>query len=137
MARRLARDDAARNRRHEIVSLPLRIRSVGDAVGAAADLAGIATDESAASSAERDARERAQAVRLDRRDHARELIAGHRGLLPGGGLPLAGQVATDTAEGLGHFRGGARLRTEKQALRPGQWQRHNNNPRGLLPSATI
>lgn len=58
MARRLARDDAARNRRHEIVSLPLRIRSVGDAVGAAADLAGIATDESAASSAERDARER-------------------------------------------------------------------------------
>ncbi len=58
MARRLARDEAARNRRHEVISLPLKIRSVGLAIGAAADLAGIADEESAASSTERDQRER-------------------------------------------------------------------------------
>jgi DNA polymerase-3 subunit delta' len=50
MARRLARDEGARNRRHEIISLPLRIRGVGDAVGAAADLASIADAEAGASS---------------------------------------------------------------------------------------
>lgn len=60
LARRLALDESARNRRHEIVSLPLKIRTVGDAVGAAADLAGIADEESAARSAERDAAERAR-----------------------------------------------------------------------------
>jgi len=58
MARRLARDEAARNRRHEVISLPLKIRSVGLAIGAAADLAGIADEESAASTTERDQRER-------------------------------------------------------------------------------
>jgi len=58
MARRLARDEGARNRRHEIVTLPLKIRSVGDAVGAAADLASIADQEAGASSADRDAAER-------------------------------------------------------------------------------
>lgn len=58
MARRLARDEGARNRRHEIVSLPLRIRGVADAVGAAADLAGIADEEAGASGAARDGRER-------------------------------------------------------------------------------
>ena len=58
MARRLARDEGARNRRHEIISLPLRIRGVGDAVGAAADLASIAEAEAGASSATRDAAER-------------------------------------------------------------------------------
>ena len=58
MARRLARDEAARNRRHEVISLPLKIKSVGLAIGAAADLAGIADEESAASSTERDQRER-------------------------------------------------------------------------------
>jgi DNA polymerase-3 subunit delta' len=62
LARRLALDESARNRRHEIVSLPLRIRNVGDAVGAAADLAGIADDESAARSAERDAAERTRLI---------------------------------------------------------------------------
>lgn len=60
LARRLARDEKARNRRHEIVTLPLKIRSVADAVGAAADLAGIADDESAARAAERHAAERAR-----------------------------------------------------------------------------
>ena len=58
MARRLARDEGARNRRHEVISLPLRIRGVGDAVGAAADLASIAEAEAGASSATRDAAER-------------------------------------------------------------------------------
>jgi DNA polymerase-3 subunit delta' len=57
-ARRLARDEGARNRRHEIISLPLRIRGVGDAVGAAADLASIADAEAGASSSSRDAAER-------------------------------------------------------------------------------
>ncbi len=60
LARRLARDESARNRRHEIISLPLRIRTVGDAVGAAADLAGISDEESSARAAERDAAERAR-----------------------------------------------------------------------------
>ncbi|MGV1009938.1 MAG: DNA polymerase III subunit delta' [Dermatophilaceae bacterium] len=60
LARRLARDESARNRRHEIVTLPLKIRTVGDAVGAAADLAGIADEESAARGAEREAAERAR-----------------------------------------------------------------------------
>ncbi len=58
MARRLARDEGARNRRHEIVSLPMRIRGVGDAVGAAADLAGIADDEAGSAAGERDVAER-------------------------------------------------------------------------------
>ncbi|MEI2732994.1 MAG: DNA polymerase III subunit delta' [Dermatophilaceae bacterium] len=58
LARRLARDEAARNRRHEVVSLPLKIRSVGDAVGAAADLASIADDEAGATASERHAAER-------------------------------------------------------------------------------
>jgi DNA polymerase-3 subunit delta' len=58
MARRLARDEAARNRRHEIVTLPLRIRGVGDAIGAAADLAGIAEEEAGAAAASRDEAER-------------------------------------------------------------------------------
>lgn len=60
LARRLALDERARNRRHEIVSLPLKIRTVGDAVGAAADLAGIADEESASRAAERDGAERAR-----------------------------------------------------------------------------
>ncbi len=60
LARRLARDDDARRRRREVVQMAGRIRSVPDAVGAAADLASIATEESGASSAERDAAERAR-----------------------------------------------------------------------------
>jgi DNA polymerase-3 subunit delta' len=58
LARRLALDEGARNRRHEVISLPLKIRTVGDAVGAAADLAGIADEENTASAATRDAAER-------------------------------------------------------------------------------
>lgn len=60
LARRLARDEGARIRRRGVISLPTQIRTIGDAVGAAADLAGIADEESAASSAERDAAERSR-----------------------------------------------------------------------------
>ncbi len=60
LARRLARDEGARIRRHEIISLAAKIRSVGDAVGAAADLDSIAKDEALAASTERDSGERAR-----------------------------------------------------------------------------
>jgi DNA polymerase III subunit delta' len=58
LARRLARDEDARIRRRDVIAMPARIRTIGDAVAAAADLASIADEESAASSAERDAAER-------------------------------------------------------------------------------
>jgi DNA polymerase-3 subunit delta' len=58
LARRLARDEGARNRRHDVISLAAKIRSVGDAVGAAADLDSIAKEEAVAASTERDAGER-------------------------------------------------------------------------------
>lgn len=58
LAARLARDEHARIRRHEVLTLAPRIRTVGDAIGAAADLHSIAADESAAGSAERDTAER-------------------------------------------------------------------------------
>jgi DNA polymerase-3 subunit delta' len=60
LARRLARDEGARNRRHEVISLAAKIRSVGDAVGAAADLDSIARDEAGAASTERDIPEKAR-----------------------------------------------------------------------------
>jgi len=58
LARRLARDESARIRRHDVIGLATKIVSVGSAIDAAADLSTIATEESAASSAERDAAER-------------------------------------------------------------------------------
>jgi DNA polymerase-3 subunit delta' len=58
LARRLARDESARIRRRDVVGLAVRIRGVGDAVGAAADLASIAEEESTAAAAERDGAER-------------------------------------------------------------------------------
>jgi len=60
LARRLARDEGARNRRHEVISLPAKIGSVGDAVGAAADLDAIAKEEAGAASTERDVLEKAR-----------------------------------------------------------------------------
>ncbi len=60
LARRLARDEGARIRRRDVLALAGRIRTVGDAVAAASDLASIATQEQTASSAERDASERAR-----------------------------------------------------------------------------
>ena len=58
LARRLARDEGARIRRRDVIALAGQIRGVGHAVNAAADLAAIATEESSASSTERDAAER-------------------------------------------------------------------------------
>lgn len=60
LARRLACNEGARIRRHEVITLAARIRSVGDAVGAAADLDSIAKEEALASSNERDVAERSR-----------------------------------------------------------------------------
>ena len=59
LARRLARDEEARNRRHEILVLSSKIRTVGDAIDAAEAIASIAGDEGQADLAERAAAERA------------------------------------------------------------------------------
>ncbi len=53
IARRLARDEEARRRRDRTVRMPLRIRSVSDAVMAAAELVELSTAEATASSTER------------------------------------------------------------------------------------
>ncbi|WP_018157176.1 DNA polymerase III subunit delta' [Demetria terragena] len=58
LARRLARDEGARTRRRNTLHLAVGIRSLGEAMSAAANLASIASEESGASSAERDAAER-------------------------------------------------------------------------------
>jgi DNA polymerase-3 subunit delta' len=58
LARRLARDEGARIRRRDVISLAGRIHGVGDAIGAAADLASIADEESTAAASERDSTER-------------------------------------------------------------------------------
>ena len=60
LARRLARDEGARIRRRTVISLPGKIRTIGDAIGAAADLATITDEESTAASTERDAAQRAR-----------------------------------------------------------------------------
>ncbi|MEO8557166.1 MAG: DNA polymerase III subunit delta' [Actinomycetota bacterium] len=60
LARRLARDEGARKRRREVIALAGKICSVGDAIGAAADLAGIAKEEAGASSNERDGAEKSR-----------------------------------------------------------------------------
>ncbi|MGL4178262.1 MAG: DNA polymerase III subunit delta' [Dermatophilaceae bacterium] len=64
LARRLARDERARARRGDVVALATRITGVGEAMGAAADLVGIATEESQAAAGERDAAERARLLEL-------------------------------------------------------------------------
>ncbi|MDO5698136.1 MAG: DNA polymerase III subunit delta' [Dermatophilus congolensis] len=60
LARRFARDEGARIRRRDTVKLATRIHSTVDAVGAAADLASIAGEESSAATTERDQAERAK-----------------------------------------------------------------------------
>jgi DNA polymerase-3 subunit delta' len=62
LARRLARDEGARIRRRDVVTLPLRIRGVGDAVLLAGELVETAAEEAKASTAERDSAEREQLV---------------------------------------------------------------------------
>jgi DNA polymerase III subunit delta' len=62
LARRLARDEGARIRRRDVVTLPLRIRGVGDAVLHAGELVETAAEEAKASTAERDAAERERLI---------------------------------------------------------------------------
>lgn len=64
LARRLARDENARIRRHDVITLASKIRTVGDAIDAASDLSTIATEESQASSAERDAAEKSKLLEI-------------------------------------------------------------------------
>ena len=64
LARRLARDEGARIRRHDVISMATKIVGVGDAIGAAADLAQIADEESSSSGAERDAAERTRLLEV-------------------------------------------------------------------------
>ena len=64
LARRLARDEGARIRRRDVISLAGRIHGVGDAIGAAADLASIADEESTAAATERDTAEKQRLMEL-------------------------------------------------------------------------
>ncbi|HLT84145.1 MAG TPA: DNA polymerase III subunit delta' [Phototrophicaceae bacterium] len=63
VARRLATDPDARARRRSILTVPSRIRGVGDAVLAAAELVELAQAEGKAATEERDAAERAELLR--------------------------------------------------------------------------
>lgn len=62
-ARALARDDATRRRRHEVVQLPLKLTSLGACLASAANLHDIAKEEADALTGEHDAREKQE---LDR-----------------------------------------------------------------------
>ena len=64
LARRLARDEHARIRRHDVITLSTKIVGVGEAIGAASDIMTIATEEAAAASGERDAAEKARLLEL-------------------------------------------------------------------------
>ena len=59
-AKALARDEATRNRRREVASLPGRLRTVGDAMRAAANLLEAAKEEADATTGMLDAREKAE-----------------------------------------------------------------------------
>ncbi|MDO8143345.1 MULTISPECIES: DNA polymerase III subunit delta' [unclassified Isoptericola] len=63
MARRLARDPEARQRRADVLRIARRIRGVPDAVLAAADLVEVAKAEAAAATTERDAAEKSELLR--------------------------------------------------------------------------
>jgi DNA polymerase-3 subunit delta' len=63
LARRLARDAGARDRRSSVLSLARRIRGVGDAVLAAGELVELAQAEAKAATEERDAGEKAELLR--------------------------------------------------------------------------
>ncbi len=64
IARRLARDPAARARRDQVLALATEIRGVGDAVLAAADLVAVAEEDAKASTEERDVEERNALLRM-------------------------------------------------------------------------
>ena len=63
LARRLARDPEARERRRRLLAVPTSIRGVGDAVLAAADLIEISTADARKATEERDAAERTELLR--------------------------------------------------------------------------
>ncbi len=63
LARRLARDEAARQRRTAVLALAQRIRGVGDAVLAAGELVDLAQSEAKSATEERDAAEKAELLR--------------------------------------------------------------------------
>lgn len=63
MARRLATDEQARIRRRDVLQVPLRLQSVGDAVQHAAKLLDTAKEEADAATTERDEAERADLLR--------------------------------------------------------------------------
>lgn len=63
LARRLARDPGARERRARVLDVARRIRGVGDAVLAANELVEVAKAEAKAATEERDAQERAELMR--------------------------------------------------------------------------
>ncbi|WP_175955132.1 DNA polymerase III subunit delta' [Schaalia sp. Marseille-Q2122] len=63
LARALARDPQMRQRRREIITAPITVRSVGEAVMAAADLLETAKTQAEAQTEERNARERAELLR--------------------------------------------------------------------------
>ena len=63
MARRLARDEGARNRRQEVLRMAFQLRGVSDAVTQAGVLIEVAQEEAAAATTERDAQERAELLR--------------------------------------------------------------------------
>ena len=60
LARRLAQDDTAKSRRHDVVTMTARIHTVGEAVNAAAAIAAIADEEETDVGAQREADERRQ-----------------------------------------------------------------------------
>lgn len=64
LARRLARDEAARIRRRDVVAMSASIGSVGDAVQAAHNLVSVAEEESRAAGGERDSAERTQLLAM-------------------------------------------------------------------------
>ncbi|MBD7951894.1 MULTISPECIES: DNA polymerase III subunit delta' [Oerskovia] len=74
LARRLARDGRARERRSSVLALARRIRGVGDAVVAAGELVEVAQAEAKAATEERDAIEKAELLRA-------------LGVEPGGTMP--------------------------------------------------
>ena len=72
-AKALATDESTRNRRHEVVSLPARLTSLGACMNAAANLVDIAKDETAAITEEANGRELADLDIMfgsDRKAHA-------------------------------------------------------------------
>lgn len=59
LARRLARDEGARNRRREVLRVAFELRGVSDAISRAGDLVEVAGEEAVSAMAERDGAERA------------------------------------------------------------------------------